>query len=227
MFELQKIIDLTHTLNDAVPTWEGSCGFQSLVKLDYSDCSGPLPFRVQEIKCLAGIGTHMDAPCHCFAQGKDISQLAIEELMAPFIKLDIEAKAHETYALSQEDIFEFEKEHGLVEKGSIAVVHTGWQKYWKEPQKYRNHYKFPYVSEAAATLLLERGVMGLAIDTLSPDAGTSHFRVHRLFLGAGKYIIENIVQSGQLPPKGRWMIALPIKGEGLSEAPIRLIACLT
>lgn len=45
-----KLIDLTHTLDDTIPTWNGGCGFNHDVHIDYSDCEGEYKFRV--IKCM-------------------------------------------------------------------------------------------------------------------------------------------------------------------------------
>lgn len=60
-----KIIDLTHTLDEQIPSWSGGCRFNIEVKLDYSDCRQNEEFRVQQFKMHAWIGTHMDAPAHC------------------------------------------------------------------------------------------------------------------------------------------------------------------
>lgn len=67
-----KLIDLTHTLDSAIPAWNGGCGFNHDLHIDYSDCEGEDKFRVMKVKMHAGIGTHMDAPSHCIAKGKCI-----------------------------------------------------------------------------------------------------------------------------------------------------------
>ena len=51
--------------------------------------------------------------------------------------------------------------------------------------------------------------------------------VHRLILGAGKYIVENIANANCLPATGCYTLALPIKSVAASESPIRLIALCT
>jgi kynurenine formamidase len=62
-----KLIDLTHELDSAIPTWNGGCGFNHDVHVDYSDCQGEDKFRFMKVKMHAGIGTHMDAPSHCYS----------------------------------------------------------------------------------------------------------------------------------------------------------------
>lgn len=212
-----RLIDLTHRLHPAIPTWSGSCGFCLEVKRDYDKT-----FRVQQMKMHAGIGTHMDAPSHRFEGGLSIADIPLERLFAPIALLNVSAWAGDDYLLSCKEIEDYETLHGKIEPNSLAIVYTGWSRFWSDPATYRK--AAPAVSEAAARMLLGRDIAGLAIDTLTPDRRDSDFPVHRVLLGAGKYIIENIASCEGLPPKGGLAIALPIAAEGASEAPIRLIA---
>lgn len=52
----------------------------------------------------------------------------------------------------------------------------------------------------------------------------SEFTVHKLILGAGKYIIENIADCSQLPARGSYAVALPLRIDGGTESPMRIIA---
>ena len=61
------------------------------------------------------------------------------------------------------------------------------------------------------------------MDTLSPDVPKNDFVVHELMLGAGKYIIENVANAEKLPPVHSYVMSIPIKLAGVTEAPIRLI----
>lgn len=218
-----KIIDLTHTLDENIPSWNGGCGFQSEIKLDYADCTTEVKFRVQQIKMHAGIGTHMDAPAHCISGGTTIDQLPLQDLSAPCVVIDVSKLAHERYSVSVEDILNFEALYGIIQPKSFVMIYTGWEKFWNSPEQYRNNHLFPSVSKEAAELLQKRQIRGLGIDTLSPDRPESGFPVHSLFLGSGKYIIENVAHLNKLPPTGSLILALPIKVKGGTEAPIRLI----
>lgn len=218
------IIDLTHTLEETIPSWNGSCGFHQVTKLDYAEEKKEVSFRVQQLKMHAGIGTHLDAPTHCNLGTLSIEQLSLDNLIAPCVMIDLSAAAHERYTASAKEIQVFEKNYGIIEPGSFVILRTGWERFWKEPARYHNNYLFPAVSAEAATLLLERGVVGLGIDTLSPDRPGEGFPTHATFLGANKYIVENIANAALLPPKGSMTFALPIKTHGGTEAPMRLIA---
>jgi kynurenine formamidase len=216
--------DLTHELSEVSPSWNGSCGFQQEIKLDYAQCTSEVKFRVQQIKMHAGIGTHMDAPSHCVPGGHSIHELDVNHFIAPCIVVDVSSKSHELYTASVEDILDFETAYGKIPKGSFVIIRTGWERFWNNSEKYRNSYRFPSISADVAAFLLERHIVGLGIDTLSPDRPESGYPVHHTILGADKYIIENVANSGKIPPRGSYSFALPIKAKGCTEAPIRLIA---
>lgn len=219
-------IDLTQTLSSHSPCWDGCCGFESHVLSDYQSSTDITTFRVQEIKLFAGAGTHIDAPSHCFPGSKDVDELPLTELFAPASVIDVSRKGNEPFTITPSDILNDESKHGSITPGSIVLLHTGWHRYWNEPDRYRNQGSFPHLSQEAAELLLSREVLGLAIDTLSPDEASSDFPVHRLFLGKGLFIIENMCQADQLPARGAFVLAAPLKAKGLTEAPTRLLGLL-
>lgn len=222
-----NVIDLTHTLSPEVPSWNGRCGFSHDIKLDYSDSEAPTKFRVQQIKMHAGIGTHLDAPAHCIPGGKHIAELELTQLIAPCVMIDISAKAHPLYSLTVTDVLEFETRCGPIANGCFVIIYTGWEQFWLQPEKYRNDYHFPNISKDAIEWLLERDIVGVGIDTLSPDRPSEGFPVHQQVLGAGKYIVENIAHAVKLPPIGAYTFALPIKTAEGTEAPMRLIGMWT
>lgn len=218
------IIDLTHTLNENTPTWHGECGFNQAITLDYADWNTDVKFRVQKLNMHAGIGTHLDAPAHCFPNGAAVNELKLEDLIAPCVVIDVSSVAHAEYSVSIEDIQAFEATYGLIAPRSCVMIYTGWDRFWTQPEQYRNGHVFPSVSNEAAQLLLTRDIVGLGIDTLSPDRLADGFLVHTTLLGSGKYLIENATHLNQLPPTGSFIFALPIKTQYGTEAPIRLIA---
>jgi len=222
-----EVIDLTHVLSSASPSWDGECGFRHELVLDYENCTTPAKFRVQKINMHAGIGTHMDAPAHCIPDGKTIDKIELTDLIAPCVVIDISMHAHATYQCSVVDIQNFEQQYGTIREGAFVIVRTGWDQFWHQPKQYRNNLQFPSVSPNAARLLLERNIAGLGIDTLSPDTENSGYPVHQAILGAGKYLVENVAHADKLPPVGSFSLAMPIPTEGGTEAPIRLIGLVS
>ncbi|MBX9804216.1 MAG: cyclase family protein [Alphaproteobacteria bacterium] len=218
-----KIIDLTHTMSPDIPTWNDSCTFEHDMRCDY-DPDAEYKFRAFNLHMAEGIGTHIDSPSHCISGGKTVDQLDLENLGAPCVVIDVSSRAHERYSASVSDITDFEDMRGVIEPGSFVIVRTGWERFWGQPDQYRNNRIFPSISVEAAQYLLKRQIVGIGIDALSPDRFEDGFPVHKCLLGAGKYIVENIANSASLPPKGSYTLALPIKIGGGAEAPIRLIA---
>lgn len=221
-----KIIDLTHTLNSATPSWSGECGFKVSTTLKYDDCTTNTKFCVQTITMDAGIGTHLDAPVHCIQGAATAAELPINALCAPCRVIDITKHAHESYSVSIDDIQYHETLHGEITAGSCVLMYTGWSSRWHDAQAYRNNHIFPSISSEAAQYLVEKKISGIGIDTLSVDRPSNDFPAHQLFLNAGIYIIENAANLDKMPAKDAYSWALPIKIEGATEAPIRLVGLL-
>ncbi len=60
----------------------------------------------------------------------------------------------------------------------------------------------------------------------SPDTPESNYPVHKTLLGAGKYLVENVANAQSMPPIGGFTLALPIRLQGMTEAPFRLIGLI-
>jgi kynurenine formamidase len=226
MLDHFKIKDLTQPLSPSIPTWNGSCGFCLELKKDYDQL-----FRVHQMKMHAGIGTHMDAPSHRIRGGSSIADIPVEQLVVPICMIDVSAKAVADYEVSVQDVRDHEAEHGLIPSDALVIAFTGWSRFWRDADAYRNvdtsgRMHFPAFSAESAELLLKRNISGIAIDTLSPDCLDPDFTVHQLILGAGKYIIENIADCSQLPPRGSYAVALPLRAENSTESPMRIIALI-
>ncbi|MCH9630851.1 MAG: Kynurenine formamidase [Chlamydiia bacterium] len=224
MFENAKFIDLTHTIDSSIPTWTGSCGFKYDVKKDYDD-----GIRVLKYEMHGACGTHMDAPSHFMRDGKNIADIPLEELFTPCVVIDVSKKRKEDLFIAPEDIKEYEASFGKIPKNALVVGFTGWQEFWSDPIKYRNPkdgggLSFPGFSKESAELLVERGIAGIGIDTLSPDGSNQDtFPVHHTILGEGKFILENMVNLHKLPPRGASIVTLPIKIGPGTEAAVRSV----
>ena len=118
-----NFIDLTHTLSAEIPHWGIDCGFQHKIELDYSNCTTAVKFRVQSLQMSAGIGTHMDAPVHCFPDGTTIDNIGLQSLITICRVIDVSEKADERYSVTVEDILEFEDKHGMIPAGAFVIIH--------------------------------------------------------------------------------------------------------
>ena len=226
MIERYTLVDLTHPLHEGVPTWTGRCGFHLEIKIDYDQ-----GLRAQTQRGHAGIGTHMDAPSHFVPGGANIGDIPLEQLIVPLSVLDLTGKLSPDLLVTPQDLLDYEKQYGPIAANSVVAAMTGWEKYWSQPERYRNpddsgkmHY--PGFTAAAARLLVERNVAGIGIDTLSPDGSNDGFPVHEAILGAGKYILENLAHLSRVPARGAFIIAFPPNIRDASEYTLRAAALI-
>ena len=182
-----------------------------------------MKFRVQQVSMQAGVGTHLDAPAHCIEGGLSVADIPLSQLIAPCIVMDVSKYCDAEYSLSSEDVLHFENQHGRLDAGNIVLVYTGWEKYWNDPERYRNNFRFPSISQECARLLSQRRIAGVGIDTLGVDRPESGYPSHQVLLGSGIFIVENVASILQMPVRGGYVMCLPMKGQGLTEAPVRII----
>lgn len=218
-----KLIDLTHPLGENAPSWNGSCGFKQIIKLDYDNNEEKVGFRIQQLKMHAGIGTHIDAPAHCIKEGQTVDQIDLNHLVGQSYTLDISAIAHPTYKLSAEDIRAFQKEKSIDLDNCFLLIKTGWGGLWGDPEAYRNNNVFPSLSKEAAEYLMTQNIKGIGIDTLSPDCIDSGFPVHEILLSNDKYIVENVYFNDEMPYARGYVMIAPLKTVGGTESPVRFI----
>lgn len=225
------MIDLTHRIHRAIPIWPNSTIFTTQIRQEFSPENH---FRVYDYCLAAGTGTHMDAPSHCVQSGKSIADFELSELIGPGCIIDISASVSDNpdYAITVEDLRNWENNHGTIPPKAIFLANTGWSKYWSTPLQYINadsqgQLHFPGFSESAAQWLVNRRILGVGIDTLSIDCGISQtYPAHQVFLNHGLFQLENLTNLDKLPPTGAMIFALPIKIENAPEAPARVIAMI-
>ena len=226
-FSSYRIVDLTHVLHEQMPFWPGTGTFDIERLADYG-----VGYRMHRFSMWENNGTHIDAPAHFIEGGSSVNEMDLNDLVLPVAVIDAREQAAQDpdYRLSVEDVLAWEQRNGSVLPGSLAVMNTGWHKKFSNPEAYVNQDEdgvlhFPGFSAAAAELLVERGVAGIGIDTLSLDPGNDPgFPVHKVILGAGRFQVENMDNLDALPATGAVAVigVLPVKGA--SQAPARIFA---
>jgi kynurenine formamidase len=211
-----RLVDLSHVIEHGMVTYKGlpgphicdywtrehSAGF-------YEDGS---TFQIGRIDMVANTGTYLDAPFHRYADGADLAQLALVQL-ASLAGLVVRAEGPAADA----DAFE-----GLDVAGKAVLVHTGWDRHWRTPAYYEDH---PYLTEAAARLLAERGARLVGIDSHNIDDTRGRSRpVHTILLGAGVLVCEHLTNLAALPDSGFLFSAVPPKVAGMGTFPVRAFA---
>jgi kynurenine formamidase len=225
------VIDMTYPVSDKFPAWPGD---DRVFEAKANATVAKDGYFTRSFWMLEHYGTHMDAPAH-FPPGKiTLDELPEKNFFGPAVVIDVreEVAKDADYRLTVVRVKKWEAEHGKIPKGAIAVLRTGWGSRVPDATRYRNMdsnkvMHFPGYSVESAKLLIERGVVGLGIDTLSIDyGGSKDYDVHHVDLAAGLYNLENLAHTEYLPESGAFIIAAPIKLEGGSGGPCRVFAVL-
>jgi len=156
-------------------------------------------------------GTHVDAPYHFLADGPRLGDVPLERMIGDALVADLRGRAA-VDAAALADV--------PLRRGDILLCRTDNSWRWNAPE-FRTD--FTYLTEAAAGLLVERGVRAVGMDYLSiEEFGSPDFPVHRRLLGAGVFVIEGLDLRAVEP--GRYtLVCLPLKLPALDGAPARAI----
>lgn len=226
-----RVLDLSYAINDKLVPWPGD---EKWFEAEVNASVEKHGYFTRSFWMLEHYGTHLDAPAH-FPPGKaTVDQIPVKQLFGPAVVLDVRAEGAKDadYQLPAARVEGWERRHGRIPAGAIALLRTGWASRWPDAQKYRNQdaqgrMHFPGFSVEAAKLLIERKVSGLGCDTMSVDFGASEdFAAHRVVLGSGLYHLENLADLSALPESGAFLVVAPIKLEGGSGGPVRVFALL-
>jgi len=232
-------VDLTYPFDDKTIYWPTAPFNFDLKSLAFGETPGGYFYAANSFCTPEHGGTHLDAPVHFAKGGKTADEISVRKLIAPGVVIDVSAKASADpdYRLSMDDLRGWEKKHGAIPSGAIALLRTGWGKKWPDKKRYlgddtpgdASKLHFPsFGKEAAQYLVQQRRVGALGVDTASIDHGPSKdFVVHRIASAAAVPGFENIANLDQLPETGAWIIALPIKIAGGSGGPLRIVGLVS
>ena len=232
------MVDLSHAYGSDTLYWPtDTTGFR-LDTLAEGRTPGGYFYATKQFATAEHGGTHLDAPFHFAEGGATAESIPLERLILPGIVIDVSesAAANPDYLVTPNDVLTWEKGHGLVPEGSAVLIRSGWAARWPDALAYlgddtpgeTGNLHFPGIGEAAARLLVEeRGVGLLGIDTASVDYGQStDFIVHQIGAAADVPNLENVADLSALPPTGFLLAALPMKIEGGTGAPARIVALI-
>ena len=223
-----KVIDMTHVLHPDFPTYFGSSQFSMKQKFNYKEHK----FNLFEIMVNEHTGTHVDAPLHFSENGKSVSEIPVENLIAPLCVIDISERAAKDAdtLVTPDDIKAWIAKNGDIPANACVAMNSGWQKYVNTPKfrgaddNKKQHYPGFHV-EAAKMLMEQTGATSLAVDTLSLDHGiSSTFATHYAWLPSGRFGIENIANLDKVPAKGATLVVGAPKHRGGSGGPARIFA---
>ena len=236
----RKIIDLSHTYSDETVYWVTAKEFRLDTVFEGQTDKGYY-YSAYNFSTAEHGGTHIDAPIHFAEKGQTVDEIPLEKLMGSAIKIDVSKNAinNPDYLITIDDLKAWEtKEKTPIPDGSIVLLQTGFSKYYPNKVKYMGtdergeiavkKLHFPGLSPEAAKWLVEQhAINAIGIDTPSIDYGQSeYFKSHVILLSKDIPAFENLTNLDQLPSLGFEVIALPMKIQGGSGAPLRIVAVI-
>jgi len=216
-----RYVDLSHMIENGTVTHRGLpapiiCDYLSR-ESSRSRYAPGTEFHIAKIEMVANTGTYIDCPFHRFADGRDFSQIGIEEL-ADIDAIVVRAEQRDSPAVGVEFF------RGLEIRNRAVLVHTGWDRHWNTQAYLGEH---PFLTEDAAIFLRDCGAKLVGIDSMNIDDTRGNARpVHTTLLGAGILIAEHLCNLSTVPDDGFAFSAIPPKFKGVGTFPVRAMARL-
>ena len=196
----KEILDLTRPLGEKVPVYPGDPRpvFRKVERDGYT-CT--------DIRLTSHTGTHLDAPSHYLSGGTPVDGIPLKKLIGMARVIDMEDAGDTISAAS------FSGKLGGAVRVLIRTRASGEGSFG--PQ-------FPHLALDAARLLAKTGTLVVGIDSPSMEACGGDGSVHRELLEKGIAILEFLDLSG-VTEGDYFMVALPLRLEGLDGSPARVI----
>jgi len=215
--QTMRLIDLSHAIEDGMVTYKGLpapliCDHLSR-EASRAHYDAGTEFHIGRIEMVGNTGTYLDVPFHRYADGEDLADVGLDRVAA-LPGLVVRAAGAQAV--------DVDRLAGLDVRGRAVLVHTGWASRWRTDAYFEDH---PFLTEAAATWLVEAGAALVGIDSHNIDDTRTRARpAHTLLLGAGIPICEHLRGLELLPDDGFRFTAAPPKVKAFGTFPVRAFA---
>lgn len=217
-----RLIELSHVVRPGMVTYPGLPGPTIEDHLSRPDSRARYApgteFQIGRITMVANTGTYLDAPFHRFADGADLSEIALSQvadLDGILVTAEAGARAIGPDAFAPYDVTD-----------RAVLVRTGWDRHWGTP-----HYgdpAHPFLTAEAVAWLTERRPALVGIDSVNIDDMADGTRpAHTGLLGARIPVVEHMCGLDRLPAEGFRFHAAPVAVAGMGTFPVRAYAVLT
>ncbi len=210
-----KIIDLTLTISQTIPTFPGSPKPRfitwSKIKKD--------GYNLELLFFSSHTGTHLDAPYHFNENGMKIHEIPLERLISDAVLIKI--KKEKNQSIQKSDIIKFEKTYGKIQNKSTVIFFTGWQKNLKKANYFTEN---PGLSISAVTYLVSKNTNLVGIDSPSIDSGKNkNFLAHKILSKNNILIAENLKNLDKISTQNFKLLVLPLKLKNATGSSVRAI----
>ena len=210
-----RVVDLTHAFDNGMPVFPGlpDPTFEPIAKVEDDG------YAMTRYAMLNHIGTHVDAPAHQIAGGDTLDEIGLERLVTEALTIDVSDRdPHGLLTLDElQPHLDDVRESDIVLFYSNNARNYGTEAYWTG---------WSYPDADASRALIERGISAVGFDGPSADpVDSTTFDLHRIWLSAGRMILENVNNLDQLPARAQLVVA-PMKVARANGAPTRIFALL-
>ena len=163
--------------------------------------------------------THVDSPAHFVSGAPTVDEVPPDKFVSRAVAIDVSdvgPRGRVGMRLVEERL-----PRGVeLGPGWALVLRTGFDEFAGTP-KWLEH---PDLDEELADYLASLGINAVALDAPSPDHAP--FNVHKILLGRGVLIYENLTNLSEVVGRVFTLVAPPIKVVKGSGAPVRALAVL-
>ena len=230
-----KWVELSHSLNNDSPYWAGIPeGSVELGKVVFDWGNPMLECRIQTFKFPGQFGTHIDFPGH-FIKGAALSDaFGVRDAVFPLCVIDVTEKvaADCHYAVTVQDILDYEAKYGPIPDGAFVALRTDWYKNWPDMDALSGAAEdgsenFPGWSLDALKYIYEvrnaaaNGHEALDTDASAEAAKAGDLACERYVLEQGKLQVEVLRNLDQVAPAGAVIFVAWPRIEGAVGLPVR------
>ncbi|MBR3393645.1 MAG: cyclase family protein [Firmicutes bacterium] len=233
-----KWVELSHSMNNDSPVWSGMPeGVVDIARTVFDWGNPILECRIQTFKFPGQFGTHIDFPGHFIKEAPLSESYGVCDGVFPLCVIDISGKVAEdpTYAVSVQDIKDYEAKYGEIPEGAFVALRTDWYKNWPDMDamsglKEDGSENFPGWSLEALQYIYEvrnaaaNGHESLDTDASKEAAKAEDLACERYVLAKGKLQIELMKNLDQVAPAGAVLICAWPRIEGATGLPVRVWA---
>lgn len=231
-------VELSHSMNNDSPYWAGIPeGTVELAKMCFDWGNPMLECLIQTFKFPGQFGTHIDFPGH-FIKGRELSEkYDVHDLIFPLCVIDVTEKVKENprYAVTVEDIKNYEHTYGDIPNGALVALRTDWYKNWPDMDALSGtgedgSENFPGWSMEALKYIYEvRNAAANGHETLDTDSSAVAEKAgdlicERYVLNQSKLQVELLKNLDQVSPAGAVIIVAYPRIEGATGLPARVWA---
>ena len=233
-----KWVELSHEIDNDSPYWAGIPeGSLELSKTVFDWGNPMLECLIQTFKFPGQMGTHIDFPGHFIKDAALSEEYSVRNGVFPLCVIDITDKVREDvhYAVTAQDIMEYEEKYGQIPDGAFVALRTDWSKNWPDMDALSGiaedgSENFPGWSlEALQYIYATRNAAANGHETLDTDASAEAAKAgdlacERYVLEKGRLQIEVLCNLDQVAPAGAVLVALWPRIKGATGMPVRAFA---